>query len=115
VLIRQNLLRLLQHFAVACLILSVQAETDITPIGLSSNEQAWLREYPVMLGAKPDMSINRFQDLATALTATSLGVTDVTGSALDAMAFTRRRYQGILWNCIQVDWISVTLQPVEHL
>jgi hypothetical protein len=86
VLIRQNLLRLLQHFAVACLILSVQAETDITPIGLSSNEQAWLREYPVMLGAKPDMSINRFQDLDTALPATSLGVTDVTGSALDAMA-----------------------------
>jgi hypothetical protein len=88
VLIRQNLLRLLQHFAIACLILSgqVAAETDSTSIGLSSNEQAWLREYPVMLGAKPDMSINRFQDLDTALPATSLGVTDVTGSALDAMA-----------------------------
>jgi signal transduction histidine kinase len=212
VLIRQNLLRLLQHFAIACLILSgqVAAETDSRPIDLSSNEQAWLRQHPVIrlapdpnfapiewfnqhgdyngitsdyvlllqellgvqfeiirgsswqdilakirngevdvlsaiirtaereqyltftkpyfvakralfsnrglsgiegledlagykiavvqgswmdetLGAKPDMSINRFQDLATALTATSLGVTDVTGSALDAMAFTRRR------------------------
>ena len=211
-LFRQNLLRLLQHVAIVGLILSVQvaAETGSIPIDLSSSEQAWLREHPVIrlapdpnfapiewfnqhgdyngitsdyvlllqellgvqfeiirgsswqdilakvrngevdvlsaiirtaereqylaftkpyflakrglfsnrglsgiagledlagykiavvqdswmdetLGAKPDMSINRFQDLATALTATSLGVTDVTGSAVDAMAFTRRR------------------------
>ena len=49
-LIRQNLLRHLQHFAIACLILSgqVAAETDSTSIGLSSNEQAWLREHPVI-------------------------------------------------------------------
>jgi signal transduction histidine kinase len=212
VLIRQNLLRLLQHFAIVGLILSGQvvAETHSRSIDLSANEQAWLREHPVIrlapdpnfapiewfnqhgdyngitsdyvlllqellgvqfeiirgsswqdilakvrngevdvlsaiirtaereqylvftkpyfvakrglfsnrglsgiegledlagykiavvqgswmdetLGAKPGMSINRFQDLATALTATSLGVTDVTGSAVDAMAFTRRR------------------------
>ena len=49
---------------------------------------SWMDE---TLSGKPDMLINRFQDLSTALTATSLGVTDVTGSALDAMAFTRSR------------------------
>jgi len=49
---------------------------------------SWMDE---TLSVKPDMLINRFQDLSTALTATSLGVTDVTGSALDTMSFTRRR------------------------
>lgn len=50
-------------------------------------EGSWMDE---TLTGKANMSINRFQDLATALIATSLGVTDVTGSAFDTMAFTRR-------------------------
>jgi len=50
-------------------------------------EGSWMDE---KLDEYTGMSINHFQDLATALTATSLGVTDVTASALETMAFTRR-------------------------
>ena len=50
-------------------------------------EGSWMDE---KLDEYSGMSINHFQDLATALTATSLGVTDVTASALETMAFTRR-------------------------
>ncbi|MEP4487125.1 MAG: transporter substrate-binding domain-containing protein [Halioglobus sp.] len=50
-------------------------------------EGSWMDE---KLDEYTGMSINHFQDLATALAATSLGVTDVTASALETMAFTRR-------------------------
>ena len=66
----------------------IEGLEDLAGYKIAVVQGSWMDE---TLGAKPDMSINRFQDLATALTATSLGVTDVTGSAVDAMAFTRRR------------------------
>ena len=61
---------------------------DLACYKIAVVQGSWMDE---TLSVKPDMLINRFQDLSTALTATSLGVTDVTGSALDTMAFTRRR------------------------
>ena len=61
---------------------------DLQGYKIAVVQGSWMDE---TLSVKPDMLINRFQDLSTALTATALGVTDVTGSALDAMAFTRRR------------------------
>ena len=66
----------------------IEGLDDLAGYKIAVVQGSWMDE---TLGAKPDMTINRFQDLATALTATSLGVTDVTGSAVDAMAFTRRR------------------------
>jgi signal transduction histidine kinase len=53
---------------------------------------SWMDE---QLSARPGMSINRFQDLTTALIATSRDVTDVTGSALATSAFLQRR-EGLL-------------------
>ena len=66
----------------------IEGLEDLAGYKIAVVQGSWMDE---TLGAKPGMSINRFQDLATALTATSLGLTDVTGSALDAMAFTRQR------------------------
>jgi signal transduction histidine kinase len=61
---------------------------DLQGYKIAVVEGSWMDE---TLGEKAGMSINRFQDLSTALQATSLGVTDVTGSSLDTMTFTRRK------------------------
>lgn len=83
-------------------------------------EGSWMDE---TLTGKANMSINRFQDLATALIATSLGVTDVTGSAFDTMAFTRRdegltnlRLVGELPHDIPLSFaVSRTLAPLAPI
>ena len=60
---------------------------DLQGYKIAVVEGSWMDE---KLDAYSGMSINHFQDLATALTATSLGVTDLTASALETMTFTRR-------------------------
>ena len=61
---------------------------DLKGYKIAVVEGSWMDE---KLSQRADMSVNRFQDLSTALTATSLGVTDIVGSSLDTMAFTRRK------------------------
>ena len=73
---------------------------DLSGYKIAVVKGGWMDE---QLSALPDMSVNRFQDLTTALIATSRGVTDVTGSALDSSAFLRRQ-QGLL-----------DLQPIAEL
>lgn len=66
----------------------IETLADLAGYKIAVVEGSWMDE---SLSQQADMSINRFQDLATALTATSLGVTDIVGSSLDTMDFTRRR------------------------
>jgi two-component system sensor histidine kinase/response regulator len=61
---------------------------DLAGYKIAVVQGSWMDE---TLGANPNMSINRFQDLSTALIATSLGATDVTGSALETMSFIRHQ------------------------
>jgi signal transduction histidine kinase len=61
---------------------------DLAGYRVAVVEGSWMDE---TLSRREGVSLNRFQDLATALNATSRGVTDLTGSALETMAFTRIR------------------------
>jgi len=61
---------------------------DLTGYKIAVVKGSWMDE---QLSQRTGMSINRFQDLTTALIATSRGVTDVTCSAHETMAFHRRQ------------------------
>ena len=61
---------------------------DLAGYKVAVVDGSWMDE---QLSRRPNMSINGFQDLATALTATSLGVTDIVGSSIDTMDFARRK------------------------
>lgn len=70
----------------------IRTLADLKGYKIAVVKGSWMDE---QLSMRQGMSLNRFQDLTTALIATSRGVTDVTGSALDTMAFLRRR-EGLL-------------------
>jgi signal transduction histidine kinase len=71
---------------------NIRTLADLQGYKIAVVKGSWMDE---QLSPRPGMSINRFQDLTTALLATSRGVTDVVGSALDTSAFLRRR-EGLL-------------------
>ena len=70
----------------------IETLADLQGYKIAVVKGSWMDE---QLSTRPGMSINRFQDLTTALIATSRGVTDVVGSALDTSSFLRRR-EGLL-------------------
>jgi signal transduction histidine kinase len=70
----------------------IRTLADLQGYKIAVVKGSWMDE---QLSTRPGMSINRFQDLTTALIATSRGVTDVTGSALASSTFLSRQ-QGLL-------------------
>jgi signal transduction histidine kinase len=66
----------------------VQSIDDLEGYRVAVVEGSWMDD---TLSARNDVSLNRFQDLATALNATSREVTDITASGLETMAFIRIR------------------------
>lgn len=61
---------------------------DFTGYKVAVIEGSWMDE---QLSQRQNMSVNHFYDIATALTATSLGVTDIVASSIDTMDFARRK------------------------
>jgi signal transduction histidine kinase len=70
----------------------IETLEDLKGYKVAVVEGSWMDE---KLSQGSGMSLNRFQDLSTALTATSRGVTDLTASAVETSNFMRSR-EGLL-------------------
>ena len=71
---------------------NIETVEDLKGYKVAVVKDSWMDE---RLSQQTDMSLNRFQDLSTALIATSRGVTDVTASALETTRYIRSR-EGLL-------------------